>query len=149
MQVFAALSEATKESSAFMVFAEDTRNPEGPVALADGTWLIVEGSTDRGCVTHLSPDGKTRRTIRKTGRPNGLAIDADGAIFVAESKVPSLLRLTMDGECQVVATEWPGRNAVPHGLRGSYRQLRAGWQNSSGLHGREVRWACVSRRTAN
>ena len=108
MQVFAALSEATKESSAFMVFAEDTRNPEGPVALADGTWLIVEGSTDRGCVMHLSPDGKTRRTIRKTGRPNGLAIDADGAIFVAESKVPSLLRLTMDGECQVVATECDG-----------------------------------------
>src|SRR5580698_11057921 len=108
MQVFAALSEATKECIAFMVFAEDTRNPEGPVALADGSWLIVEGSEDRGCVTHLGRDGKTRRTIRKTGRPNGLTVDADGAIWVAESKTPSLLRLTMEGECKVVATECEG-----------------------------------------
>ncbi len=108
MQVFAALSEAKEGSIAFMVFAEDTRNPEGPVALADGTWLIVEGSTDRGCVTHLSRDGKTRQTIRKTGRPNGLAVDSDGAIWVAESKTPSLLRLTTDGECKVVATECDG-----------------------------------------
>ncbi len=91
-----------------MVFAEDTRNPEGPVALADGTWLIVEGSADRGCVTHLGKDGKTRRTIRKTGRPNGLAVDADGVIWVAESKTPSLLSLTMEGECKVVATECEG-----------------------------------------
>jgi gluconolactonase len=38
-----------------------------------------------------------------------LAIDADGAIWVAESKTPSLLRLTMDGECRVVATECDGQ----------------------------------------
>jgi gluconolactonase len=91
-----------------MIFAEDVRNPEGPVALADGTWLIVEGSADRGCVTHLFQEGKSRRTIRKTGRPNGLAVDSNGAIWVAESKVPSVLRLTMDGEYQVIATECNG-----------------------------------------
>ena len=108
MQVIADLNEAEKESIAIMIFAEDTLNPEGPVALPDGSWLIVEGSADRGCVTHLSRDGKTRRTIRKTGRPNGLAVAADGAIWVAESKTPSLLRLTMDGECNVVATECDG-----------------------------------------
>jgi gluconolactonase len=96
------------ESSAGRIFTEDVQNPEGPVALPDGSWLIVEGSADRGCVTHLSKDGRTRRTVRKTGRPNGLAIDADGAIWVAESKVPSLLRLTMDGRCEVVATECNG-----------------------------------------
>jgi gluconolactonase len=108
MRVFAVLSEETKDPTAIMIFAHDVRNPEGPVALPDGSWLIVEGSADRGCVTHLSRDGKTRRTIRKTGRPNGLAVDADGAIWVAESKTPSLLRLTMDGECKVVATECDG-----------------------------------------
>jgi len=99
---------ATEEPRALMVFAEDTQKPEGPVALPDGSWLIVEGSADRGCVTHLSRDGRSRRTIRKTGRPNGLAVDAEGAVWVAESKTPSLLRLTMDGECQVVATECDG-----------------------------------------
>ncbi len=108
MRVFAALSEETKDPTAIMIFANDVRNPEGPVVLPDGGWLIVEGSADRGCVTHLSRDGKTRRTIRKTGRPNGLTVDADGAIWVAESKTPSLLRLTMDGECEVVATECDG-----------------------------------------
>jgi len=91
-----------------MIFAEDVQNPEGPVALPDGSWLIVEGSEDRGCVTHLSADGMTRRSVRKTGRPNGLAVDAAGTIWVAESKTPSLLRLGMDGKCEVVATECDG-----------------------------------------
>ena len=81
-----------------MVFADGFKNPEGPVALPDGTWLIVEGGADRGCVTHISADGQTKRIIRKTGRPNGLAVDSDGVIYVAESKTPSLLRLTMDGK---------------------------------------------------
>ncbi|MHB1936653.1 MAG: SMP-30/gluconolactonase/LRE family protein [Acidobacteriaceae bacterium] len=88
--------------------ASELSAPEGPVALADGTWLIVEGGAERGCVTHLSADGQTRRVIKKTGRPNGLAVDADGTIWVAESKAPSLLRLTMEGKSEVVATECDG-----------------------------------------
>src|SRR5450631_2252907 len=91
-----------------MIFASDLRAPEGPVALPDGTWLIVEGGADRGCVSQLSSDGRTRSVIRKTGRPNGLVVDHEGAIWVAESKVPSLLRLTMDGNCDVVATDCGG-----------------------------------------
>lgn len=91
-----------------MIFANGLQNPEGPVALPDGTWLLVEGSAARGCVSHLSADGTTRREIKKTGRPNGLAVDANGVIWVAESKMPSLLRLTMSGHCEVVATEFDG-----------------------------------------
>ncbi|MGH9616187.1 MAG: SMP-30/gluconolactonase/LRE family protein [Acidobacteriaceae bacterium] len=91
-----------------MVLARDLSSPEGPVALTDGTWLIVEGGSERGCVTHLSADGQTKRLIKKTGRPNGLAVDAEGTIWVAESKIPSLLRLTMDGKSEVVATECDG-----------------------------------------
>jgi gluconolactonase len=91
-----------------MIFARDLGDPEGPVALPDGTWLVVEGTADRGCVTHISADGKTKRIIAKTGLPNGLAVDRHGAIWVAESKVPSLLRLTMEGKCEVVATACDG-----------------------------------------
>ncbi len=91
-----------------MIFARGLQNPEGPVALPDGSWLIVEGGAERGCVTHISADGASRREIKKTGRPNGLAVDAGGVIWVAESKIPSLLRLTMDGHCEVVATEGDG-----------------------------------------
>lgn len=78
------------------------------MALPDGTWLLVEGGAERGCVTQLSEDGSSRRTVKKTGRPNGLAVDADGAIWVAESKTPSLLRLTLGGDCQVIATACNG-----------------------------------------
>lgn len=91
-----------------MVFVSDLQDPEGPVAQPDGSWLFVEGGAERGCVTQVSPDGRIRRVIRKTGRPNGLTVDAQGAIWVAESKHPSLLRFTMDGECKVIATECNG-----------------------------------------
>jgi gluconolactonase len=91
-----------------MIFADGLSAPEGPVALEDGTWLIVECGAERGCVTRLSADGKTKTVIKKTGRPNGLAVDADGFIWVAESKVPSLIRLRMDGKAEVVATACDG-----------------------------------------
>jgi gluconolactonase len=93
---------------ASMIFARDLGDPEGPVALPDGTWLVVEGTADRGCVTHISADGKTKRAIAKTGLPNGLAVDRHGVIWVAESKEPSLVRLTMDGKSEVVATGCEG-----------------------------------------
>jgi gluconolactonase len=82
--------------------------PEGPVALPDGTWLIVEGGAQRGCVTHISADGQNKSIIKKAGRPNGLAVDGNGVIWVAESKPPSLLRLTMAGKAEVVATAADG-----------------------------------------
>lgn len=91
-----------------MIFATGLSAPEGPVALPGGTWLIVEGGPDRGCVTHIGADGKEKRVVGKTGRPNGLAVDSDGVIWVAESKMPSLVRLTMGGKAEVVATGCDG-----------------------------------------
>jgi gluconolactonase len=91
-----------------MIMASDLGNPEGPVVLPDGSWLIVEGAPDRGWVAMLSPDGKTKSVIKKTGRPNGLAVDAHGVIWVAESKTPSLLRLTLEGKCEVAADACDG-----------------------------------------
>jgi gluconolactonase len=91
-----------------MIAASDLGAPEGPVALPDGTWLVVEAAAHRGCVTWISADGRSKSVIKQTGRPNGLAVDAAGVIWVAESKTPSLLRLTMDGECDVVANGCDG-----------------------------------------
>ena len=88
-----------------MVFAQNLSAPEGPVLLPDQSWLIVEMGLDKGCIKHLSSDGKSRRTISKTGRPNGLAVDKDGVIWVAESvNPPSLVKVTMDGDQEVVLT---------------------------------------------
>ena len=90
------------------IFTTGLSAPEGPVALPDDSWLIVEGGGQRGCVTHISADGQTKRVVKKTGRPNGLAVDANGIIWVAESKQPSLVRLSMDGKAEVVATHCDG-----------------------------------------
>ena len=91
-----------------MIFAENLGVPEGPVALDDGTWLVVEMAPERGCVTLLDQDGRMERVIARTGRPNGLAVGEDRTIWVAESRRPSLLRLDMDGRAEVVLTECDG-----------------------------------------
>jgi len=70
--------------------------------------VLVEMGAGRGCVTHVGADGTTKRVIAKTGRPNGLAVDHEGVIWVAESDRPSLLRLTMDGQKDVILTECSG-----------------------------------------
>ena len=91
-----------------MIFAQNLSVPEGPVLLPDGAWLVVEMGPDRGCVTRLDADGRVERVISHTGRPNGLALDADGTIWVAESQDPSLIRLRPDGEAEVVLTGCAG-----------------------------------------
>jgi len=90
------------------VFAKGLSVPEGPVYLPDGSWLVVEMGPERGCVTQISADGKRKRIVAKTGRPNGLAVDRSGAIWVAESQYRALLRLTLEGRYEAVATECDG-----------------------------------------
>lgn len=77
--------------------------PEGPLLLPDGSWCCVECGAARACVTWISADGKQRRTIARLGRPNGLALDRDGYIWVAESHPePSVIRLRLGGEPEIV-----------------------------------------------
>ena len=91
-----------------MIFAENLGEPEGPVALDDGNWLVVEMAPERGCVTQLDREGRLGHVIARTGRPNGLAVDGDGTLGVAESREPSLIRLGMDGRTEVVLTACDG-----------------------------------------
>ena len=102
-----------------MIFASDLGNPEGPVLLDDGSWVVLEMHPERGCLTHISADGQERSTIVKTGRPNGLTLDRDGYLWVAESvKPPSLLRVTLDGQVETILTECDGEPFLwPNDLR--------------------------------
>ncbi len=93
-----------------MLFASNIQSPEGPVALPDGSLLCVEMAPERGCVSQISPDGQSVRVLAVTGRPNGLAVDRHGIIWVAESKTPALLRMTMDGKVESFLT---GCRGVP------------------------------------
>ena len=87
-----------------MILCDDLAMPEGPLALADGSWLVTELALSRGCVSQVLPDG-TRREIVKTGRPNGLAITADGRIWVAETLTPAILTITLDGRAHTELTQ--------------------------------------------
>jgi gluconolactonase len=80
-----------------LILTEHLALPEGPLLLADGSWLVTELDVRRGTVTQVWEDGSTR-AVAKTGRPNGLAMTADGAVWVAESLEPALVRLELGGE---------------------------------------------------
>ena len=56
----------------FVEVASGLRFPEGPVALPDGSVVIVEMMGR--CITRIMPDG-TKQTVAKiAGGPNGLAL---------------------------------------------------------------------------
>ena len=87
------------------IFATGLGFPEAPVLLPDGSHLFTEMTPDTGWVVWISKDGKSRRVVAKTGRPNGLAPDADGAFWVAETLNRSLLKITLDGKVEKIAGE--------------------------------------------
>jgi gluconolactonase len=91
-----------------VIFARDVLGPEGPVWLPDGTLVFTEMA--RGIISHIEADGSNKRQIAYTGRPSGLAIDRNGVLWVAESKYPALLRVTLDGN---VAPVTKGPETMP------------------------------------
>ena len=59
------------------------RFPEGPVALADGSVLLVE--IRRGTLSTVWPDGRIEVVAETGGGPNGAAIGPDGAAYVCNN----------------------------------------------------------------
>ncbi|MFA5775245.1 MAG: SMP-30/gluconolactonase/LRE family protein [Ilumatobacteraceae bacterium] len=67
----------------FVEVASGLRFPEGPIAMPDGSVLLVEMFGK--CITRVMPDG-TKTTVAKIdGGPNGLAIGPDGAIYLCNN----------------------------------------------------------------
>jgi len=67
----------------FREVARGLRFPEGPVAMPDGSVLVVE--IERRTVSRVAPDGGVSVVARPGGGPNGLAIGPDGAGYVANN----------------------------------------------------------------
>lgn len=65
------------------VLAEDLDFPEGPVALGDGSVLVVEMFGER--LTRVEPSGTTTTVADLPGGPNGAARAPDGRIFVCNN----------------------------------------------------------------
>ena len=57
--------------------------PEGPVALDDGSVLLVE--IQRGTLSRVTPDGRIHVVAHLGGGPNGAAIGPDGAVYVCNN----------------------------------------------------------------
>lgn len=57
--------------------------PEGPIALRDGSFLLVE--VRAGTLTRVGADGSVRRLGSPNGAPNGAAIGPDGAVYVCNN----------------------------------------------------------------
>jgi gluconolactonase len=57
--------------------------PEGPVALSDGSVLVVE--VQGRALTRVEPDGRKVILVETGGGPNGAAIGPDGAIWIANN----------------------------------------------------------------
>jgi len=63
--------------------ATGLRFPEGPVAMADGSVLVVEIA--RGTLSRVSPDGEVTVVAECGGGPNGAAVGPDGAVWIANN----------------------------------------------------------------
>ena len=57
--------------------------PEGPIAMSDGSVLVVE--IKRGTLTRVHPDGAVERVAETGGGPNGAAIGPDGKVYICNN----------------------------------------------------------------
>jgi gluconolactonase len=113
--------------------AEGLLFPEGPVAMADGSVILVEIAA--GALTRIAPDG-TRTVVAATGGgPNGAAVGPDGKCYIANNggfewaMVNGLRRPTVQADDYVSgrlervdlatgATEWLYRDCGGNPLKG-------------------------------
>ena len=67
----------------YRVVAEGLQFPEGPVALPDGSVLVVE--MHRRSLTRVAPDGTPHVVAQLQGGPNGAALGPDGHCYICNN----------------------------------------------------------------
>jgi gluconolactonase len=82
--------------------------PEGPVALPDGSVLVVE--IGRRCLTRVRPDGVKEIVAETGGGPNGAAMGPDGKVYLCNN----------------------GGFEIAHDPGGRRRPVREAWDYSGG-----------------
>jgi gluconolactonase len=87
------------------VVAEGLQFPEGPVAMRDGSVVLVE--IRRGTLSRVLPSGRIEVIAELGGGPNGAAVGPDGAMYVCNNGGFNWLTRT-DG------------SIVPHGIAPDY-----------------------------
>lgn len=67
----------------FETLAEGLQFPEGPIAMDDGSVVLVE--IQRQTLTRVTPDGRSEVIAHLGGGPNGAAIGPDGKVYVCNN----------------------------------------------------------------
>ena len=67
----------------FVEVASGLRFPEGPIALPDGSVVLVEMFGK--CITRVLPDGSKKIIAEIDGGPNGIAVGPDGALYLCNN----------------------------------------------------------------
>ncbi len=73
----------TTLTPAYTQIASGLRFPEGPVAMPDGSVVLVE--IERRTLSRVTPDGKIHVIARLGGGPNGAALGPGGKIYVTNN----------------------------------------------------------------
>ena len=68
------------------VVAQGLIEGEGPVVKSDGSFWAVEMAAGRACVSKISAEEGVVRTIEVGGRPNGMTVDGNDRLWVAEAR---------------------------------------------------------------
>ncbi len=63
--------------------ASGLRFPEGPIAMSDGSVVLVE--IQRGTLSRVTPDGRVAVVAELGGGPNGAALGPDGKVYVCNN----------------------------------------------------------------
>lgn len=67
----------------FRLLADGLRFPEGPIAMADGSILLVE--IEAGTLLRIAPDGNRAIVAKLEGGPNGAALGPDGKVYICNN----------------------------------------------------------------
>ena len=98
-------------------FATGIEAPEGPIALPDGSMYVTEMSAATSRVTRLDPEGRPTVVKKTGGRPNGLALDGDGMIWIAEALLRAVICIDPEGrEVLRIDGDADGRFLFPNDL---------------------------------
>src|SRR5260370_17514736 len=74
------------------ILASDLQFPEGPVAMPDGSIILVEIA--RETLSRVTPDGRVEVVASMRGGPNGAALGPGGKMYVCNNGGVSLIKET-------------------------------------------------------